>query len=55
MKINKKNKQKKISIKRFLTNMDRINKKTEELFKEDEKLLNLLRKEINAQQTRRAS
>ena len=55
MKMNSKSKSKKVSIKKFLANMDRIHKKTEELFKEDEKLLKLLRKEINAQQRRRAS
>ena len=55
MKTNRKNRAKKISIKKFLANMDRIHKETEELFKEDEKLLKLLRKEINAQQRRRAS
>ena len=55
MKTSRKNKAKKVSIKKFLANMDRIHKETEELFKEDEKLLKLLRKEINAQQRRRAS
>lgn len=40
--------------KQIIRNLDRINRESEKLFKEDKILLKLLRKEINEQQ-RRAS